>query len=84
MLAGITQNVGEEIGGAVNDEMLFNELRNRGNEAVQLEDTTDFREVAVQGSLDLCENVDGAQFGGALGGCNVNIAANKARHRNLA
>ena len=69
MFAGLTENIGNEIGSTVDDEVLFHELRNRRNKAIQLDDTADFREIAIQSGLDLCENVDGAKFGRALGAC---------------
>jgi hypothetical protein len=83
MLASLAENIGDEIGGAVDDEMLFGKVGHGSDEAIELQDPADTAEVSER-RFGLREDVDGAKFSGALSGCDIDIAANKARHRNFA
>src|SRR5690606_31520704 len=84
VFSGFAENVGDEVGGAVDHQVLLGEVGRGGDEAVELEDTADAAEVAAKSRLRLCEDVDGAKLGRALGTGDIDIAADEARHRNFA
>ena len=79
MLAGFAEHVGDQVRGAVGDEMLFDEARCRRDEADELDDALDPGEIAAKRSLRLRQDVDGAEFRGALAGRDIDIGADEGR-----
>ncbi len=63
MLAGFTEHIGDQVGGAVDDEMLFEETGRGRDKTVELDDTGNPRQVAGKCGLRLGQDVDGAKFG---------------------
>src|SRR5689334_7738831 len=83
MLAGLSKHVGEKIGCAVDHEMLFGEIRDRGDEAVELDQPLDPAKITTQSSLGLRKYVDRAEFRGALTTCHIDVLAQMAGNCNL-
>ena len=61
MLAALAEHRDEEVGGAVGDQMLFGEIRGRGDEDGDLDEPADLFEVAERG-LGLRQDIDGAEL----------------------
>ncbi len=83
MFAGIAENRHEEIGGAIGDEMLFDEIRRGGYKDGDLHNALDAVEAAESG-LCLSKDVDGAGARRSLSMRNRQLIADPARMHKLA
>ena len=65
MLAAFAERGDQEVGGAVGDQMLLDEIRRRGDEDRDLDQAADLLEIA-EGCLGLRQDVNGAEFAPSL------------------
>lgn len=83
MLAFFAERGRQQIGCAVGDKVLFDEIGGRGDEYSDLDDSADLFEVA-ECRPGLRQDVDGAIFRGFLTGGDINVAAKQASRGQLA